>query len=35
MMFKNLLLILNSKLWSEKNHELDAIDENSIPLIIF
>jgi hypothetical protein len=33
--FKNLLLIFNSKLWSEKNHELDAIDENSIPLIIF
>ena len=33
--FFNLFNIKNLKVWAEKNHQLDAIEENSIPLIFF
>ena len=33
--FINLLFIFNIDLWSKKNHQLDAIEENNIPDIIF
>ena len=33
--FINLLFIFNLDLWCEKNHQLDAIEENNIPDIIF